>query len=66
MTNDLGELLTPSEAGRMLGLSRQRIVELNNDGRLPGHRTSLGRLFERGAVEKLKLERASRKAVEVT
>lgn len=51
--------LTPAQAARRLGLSRERVVELNNQGRLPAIRTPLGRLFLSDAVERYAAERAA-------
>lgn len=54
------ELLAPSAAARLLGLSVQRIAQLALGGRLPYRQTPLGRLFARADVEALASERAAR------
>jgi excisionase family DNA binding protein len=48
MTTDY---LTPAETARRLELSRARIIELNQEGKLPAIRTPLGRLFAVAAVD---------------
>ena len=56
---DLGQLLTPIEAGRLLGLSADMVRVLANRGQLPVLRTLNGRrLFRRPDVEALLRERA--------
>jgi excisionase family DNA binding protein len=52
-------LLTPSEAGRILGLTPDAVRALNNKGRLPAMKTLGGRrLFLRSDVDRLADERA--------
>lgn len=51
-------LLTPSDAGRVLGLSSRRVIQLADAGRLPVVRTRLGRLFRLEDVQRLAAERA--------
>jgi excisionase family DNA binding protein len=53
MTNTL----TPSQVARRLDLSRARVLQLNNDGKLPAIRTPLGRLFDADVVERFAHER---------
>ena len=54
-------LLTPSDAGRILGLTPEAVRALNNRGRLPALKTLTGRrLFRRSDVEQLAAQRASR------
>jgi excisionase family DNA binding protein len=53
------DALTPSQTARRLDLSKSRIIQLNNEGRLRAIRTSLGRLFEIEEVERFALERES-------
>jgi excisionase family DNA binding protein len=56
---DLDELMTPSEAARVLGLSADAVRSLSDGGRLPTLKTVGGRrLFRRGDVEKLAAARA--------
>ena len=55
------ELLGPSEAARLAGISAQWIRELVKQDRLPGIRTSIGTLVRRGDVEGLVAERQSRR-----
>lgn len=53
------DLMTTSEAARVLGLSPDMVRWLEREGRLPAQRTTNGfRLFRRGDVEKLAAERA--------
>ena len=53
------ELMTPTEAGRLLGVSADTVRTLSRQGRLATLRTAGGqRLFQRVDVEQLKLERA--------
>ncbi|HMC95387.1 MAG TPA: helix-turn-helix domain-containing protein [Polyangia bacterium] len=57
---DPNDLLTPSDAARVLGLSADSVRVLSDSGRLPSMRTIGGRrLFRRGDVDRLALERAS-------
>jgi excisionase family DNA binding protein len=49
--------LTASQAARLLGLSSERVRQLARQGRLKGHDTPLGRLYDRDDVEALKRER---------
>jgi excisionase family DNA binding protein len=52
-------LLTPCDAGRILGLTPEAVRALNNKGRLPALKTVGGRrLFRRSDVERLAAERA--------
>src|SRR5262245_5602425 len=56
---DPNELMTPSEAARVLGLSADSVRALSDGGRLPTLKTVSGRrLFRRGDVEHLAAERA--------
>jgi excisionase family DNA binding protein len=56
------ELMTPSDAARILGLSADSVRALSDAGRLPTLRTVSGRrLFRRGDVEKLASDRARKK-----
>jgi excisionase family DNA binding protein len=58
---DPNDLLTPSDAARVLGLSADSVRVLSDSGRLASMRTIGGRrLFRRGDVDRLVLERASR------
>jgi excisionase family DNA binding protein len=57
---DPNDLLTPSDAARVLGLSADSVRVLSDSGRLPSMRTIGGRrLFRRGDVDRLALERAN-------
>jgi excisionase family DNA binding protein len=56
------ELLTVLEAGHALGVSRQQVVRLEQDGRLPAVWSRYGRLFRRETVERLAAERRARPA----
>ena len=51
------EYLTPSQAGRRVGLSPQRITQLAKAGRLAFVQTPYGRLIDAAAVEALAAER---------
>jgi excisionase family DNA binding protein len=56
---DSNDLLTPSDAARVLGLSADSVRVLSDSGRLPSMRTIGGRrLFRRGDVDRLAVERA--------
>jgi len=58
-TTDPNDLMTPSDAARILGLSADSVRVLSDSGRLPGMRTVSGRrLFRRGDVDRLAAERA--------
>jgi excisionase family DNA binding protein len=58
---DPDELMTPSEAARVLGLSADSVRALSDSGRLPTLKTVSGRrLFRRRDVEKLASDRAGR------
>jgi len=58
-TADPNDLMTPSDAARILGLSADSVRVLSDSGRLPGLRTVSGRrLFRRGDVDRLAAERA--------
>ena len=66
MTNtpDPNDLLTPSDAARVLGLSADSVRVLSDSGRLPAMRTVSGRrLFRRFDVDRLALQRAQHLAV---
>jgi hypothetical protein len=54
---DVAEWLSPMQAGARLGVSAERIRQLERDGRLAGVRTPLGRLLDPGDVERLAEER---------
>jgi excisionase family DNA binding protein len=57
---DPNDLLTPSDAARVLGLSADSVRVLSDSGRLPSMRTIGGRrLFRRGDVDRLALDRAN-------
>ena len=57
---DPDELMTPSDAARILGLSADSVRVLSDSGRLATLRRVSGRrLFRRGEVEKLASDRAS-------
>jgi len=59
--NDADQLLTASDAARILGLSRDMVRILSQKGRLPAQRAANGYyLFRRGDVENLARERAER------
>jgi len=59
LNGDPNDLMTPSDAARVLGLSADSVRVLGDTGRLPGLRTVSGRrLFRRGDVEQLAADRA--------
>jgi len=63
---DPNELMTPSEAARLLGLSPDSVRAMSDGGRLPTLRTVSGRrLFRRADVEHLVAERARRRAEDI-
>jgi len=56
---DPDDLMTPSDAARVLGLSADSVRVLSDSGRLPALRTISGRrLFRRSDVDRLAAERA--------
>jgi excisionase family DNA binding protein len=58
--SDPNDLLTPSDAARVLGLSPDSVRVLSDSGRLPALRTVSGRrLFRRGDVDRLAADRAA-------
>jgi excisionase family DNA binding protein len=58
-TPDPDDLMTPSDAARILGLSADSVRVLSDSGRLPALRTVSGRrLFRRSDVDRLAAERA--------
>jgi predicted site-specific integrase-resolvase len=57
------QLLTASDAARILGLSRDMVRILSNKGILPSQRAANGyHLFRRGDVEELARKRADERA----
>jgi excisionase family DNA binding protein len=52
-----GDTLSPAQAARFLGLSRERVLQLEAEGKLSAQMTPLGRLFDRLSVERLVQER---------
>jgi excisionase family DNA binding protein len=56
-TEATASLLGPSQVARVLGVSRERVVQLANEGRLTAMMTPLGRLFDADDVERLARER---------
>lgn len=60
VTLDLLELLTPSEAGKALGVSLMRVRQLAAAGQLPCVLTKHGMLFTPQTVERKRQERAAR------
>jgi DNA-binding transcriptional MerR regulator len=62
MNDERDQLLTASDAARILGLSRDMVRILSQKGILPSQRTANGyHLFRRGDVEKLARERAEKR-----
>jgi hypothetical protein len=59
----VAELLTPADAGRILGLTPAGVRLAADDGRLrvKARTPDGGRLFERSEVERFKRERSSRR-----
>jgi excisionase family DNA binding protein len=56
---DPNDLMTPSDAARILGLSADSVRVLSDSGRLPAMRTVSGRrLFRRSDVDRLAAQRA--------
>jgi excisionase family DNA binding protein len=61
---DPNDLLTPSDAARVLGLSPDSVRVLSDSGRLASMRTVSGRrLFRRGDVDRLAADRAQQSAL---
>jgi excisionase family DNA binding protein len=59
MNTNPDDLLTPSDAARVLGLSADSVRVLSDNGRLPSMRTVSGRrLFRRSDVDRLAIQRA--------
>src|SRR5262249_35640220 len=59
MSHHPDDLLTPSDAARVLGLSADSVRVLSDNGRLPSMRTVSGRrLFRRSDVDRLAIQRA--------
>ena len=59
MNHNPDDLLTPSDAARVLGLSADSVRVLSDNGRLPSMRTVSGRrLFRRSDVDRLAIQRA--------
>ncbi len=53
------DLLSPGDAGRLLGVSTERVQQLDREGRLPALRDSAGRrLFRKTDVLRFKAKRA--------
>ena len=56
------QLMTPSEAARVLGLSADAVRAMSDRGALPRQRTSGGRrIFRRGDVERVATARKAQK-----
>jgi excisionase family DNA binding protein len=65
-TPNPNDLMTPSDAARVLGLSADSVRVLSDSGRLPAMRTVSGRrLFRRGDVDRLAAERAQHTAAAI-
>src|SRR4051812_47595900 len=63
---DPNDLMTPSDAARVLGLSADSVRVLSDSGRLPAMRTVSGRrLFRRSDVDRLAAERAQHLAATI-
>lgn len=52
--------LTTSQAAAILHVTPDRVRQLEREGKLPAHRTALGRLFDRAVVEQLARARAQK------
>lgn len=52
-----GDLLTPSQAARVLELSPSRVNQLGDEGRIQMERSVLGRLFDAADVQRFAAER---------
>ena len=60
MKNDL---LSPRDAGRLLGVTSWRVIQLSREGTLPTQRDSAGRrFFLRDDVERLAQQREAQRA----
>ena len=51
------EWLTPAQAGRMIGVTAQRVRQMADAGQLTCKRTPLGRLLDADSVERLRDKR---------
>lgn len=56
---DAADVVGPSTAARMLGISRQHVLRLAENGKLSATKTEIGRLIPRADVERLMRERAA-------
>lgn len=54
------EWIGKSEAGRILGVSSQRVYQLAVQGRIPSVRTSMGQIFKRELITKIAAYREAR------
>jgi hypothetical protein len=54
--------ITPALAGRILGVTPQRIRQLSNTGEIISIRTQLGRLIDPASVERLRTKRETQRA----
>ena len=59
MVNDMGNVVTASQAANILGCSAQSIVTLGKRGQLSFTMTPLGRLFDRTDVEAMAKARSA-------
>lgn len=57
MSADLTDMLTPTQASRLLGISTTYLMQLEAQGKIPAIRTPYGRLFDRTEVLALKERR---------
>ncbi len=51
------EWLTPAQAGRMIGVTAQRVRQMADAGQLTCKRTPLGRLLDPDSVEQILVKR---------
>ena len=54
------EWIGKTEAARLLGVSRQRVHQLAEEGRIPSIMTSIGRIFEQALIMEIAEYRAAR------
>jgi hypothetical protein len=63
---DLENWLTPAEAGRVIGISKQATVTRLDEGKLRGVKTHQGWLVDPRAAEQAARERAEKKGKEAS
>ena len=57
------EFVSPGDAAKLLGISRQRLTQLREKGQVRAHRVGHFWLYHRGDLERRKAETATRAVV---